>query len=240
MLRRKILAPWPMPLTLTSLAMLLVLGAPSACPAQEPDEPAAVAEPTGAEPGHDAEGNHAVEGEANILEAQPSLAFYTLVVFLLLLLVLWRFAWGPLSKALHDREHSLESAFQDAERARAEAAALLEQHRKQMEQVQDQVRQIMDEAHRKAQAVYEERLNQARADAEATAQRASREIAAAKESALTELYEKSVDLAVTVAGRVLQREIGHDEHRRLIEVASQELEAVGPAGGNGQGRGSIA
>lgn len=239
MLRSKTPAPGPMILTLTTLALLLIAGPRSSAVAQGEIDPAEEvgittghAAATGEEAhGEGAEASHG--GEVNILAPQPSLAFYTLIVFLILLAVLWKFAWGPLSKALHDREHSLETAFQDAEKARAEAAALLEQHRRQMEQVQDQVRQIMDEANRKAQSAYQERLDQARADAEATAQRASREIAGAKEQALTELYEKSADLAVTVAGRILQREIGSDEQRRLIDVASQELQSVGPNGRGG-------
>ncbi len=102
-----------------------------------------------------------------------------------------------------------------------------------MEQVQDQVRQIMDEANRKAEVVYQERLDQARMDAEATADRATRDIASAKEQAVAELYERSADLAVVVAGQVLRREIGGEEHRRLIEVASQELQAVGQKNGSG-------
>jgi F-type H+-transporting ATPase subunit b len=231
-------------LTLTTLALLLIAGPRSATAAQDeinPAEEAGIAAGHAAaagEDGHDAEAGHgdaAGHGgdEVNILEPQPSLAIYTLIVFLLLLAVLWRFAWGPLSKALHDREHSLETAFKDAEKARAEASALLEQHRQQMAQVQDQVRLIMEEANRKAQTVYQERLDQARADSEATAQRASREIAGAKEQALAEIYEKSADLAVSVAGRLLQREIGIDEQRRLIDVASQELQAVGPNGRGG-------
>ncbi|QDV37040.1 F0F1 ATP synthase subunit B [Tautonia plasticadhaerens] len=236
MLRSKTPAHRPSILTLMTLTLLLIAGPRSSAVAQDETAPGAEAghTPAAGEEAHGG-GAEAAHGgdDVNILAPQPTLAVYTLVVFLILLAVLWRFAWGPLSKALHDREHTLETAFQDAEKARAEAASLLEQHRKQMEQVQDQVRQIMEEANRKAQAAYQERLDQARADAEATAQRASREIAGAKEQALTEIYEKSADLAVTVAGRILQREIGVDEQRRLIDVASLELQAVGPDGRGG-------
>ena len=233
MLRRKTTAPRPLlMLTLTTLALGLLAGPIRPASAQDHEDPAeAVGEDHGAAAHADAA--HGGGDEVNILEPQPTLAIYTLIVFLLLLAVLWKFAWGPLSKALHDREHSLETAFKDAEKARADAAALLEQHRRQMEQVQDEVRKIMDEANRKAQAVYEERLGQAQADAEATAQRASREIAGAKEQALAELYAQSADMAVAVAGRVLQRELGHDEQRRLIDVASQEMQSVGPNGRGG-------
>ena len=172
--RRMTTDPTPLPRLLIALAtaLLLVGLRPASAQETEAEGPAeAVAATTGqaarsarpARPtaggGHGGGGGHS--GEANILEPQPTLAIYTLIVFLLLLAVLWRFAWGPLSKALHDREHKLENAFMEAERARTEAAELLEQHRRQMEQVQDEVRKIMDEANRKAQVVYDDRLKQA-------------------------------------------------------------------------------
>ncbi|WP_152050528.1 F0F1 ATP synthase subunit B [Tautonia marina] len=227
MLRRKLSAFGPLMTFLLTLTTIWIVGGTSAF--AEPLIDDAVQAVAGQE--HD---SHATsEGEIDILAAEPSLAIYTVTVFFLLLLLLYRFAWGPISKALEAREQSLESAFREAENARAEAAALLEQHRKQMEQVQDQVRQIMDEANRKAETAYQERLGQARADAEATVERATREISAAKEQAVADLYERSADLAVAVAGQVLRREIAGEEHRRLIEVASQELQAVGPNGRGG-------
>lgn len=228
MLRRKLSAFGPLMTFLLTLTTIWIVDGTSAF--AEP----LIDDAVQADAGHDQEhDSHATsEGEIDILAAEPSLAIYTVTVFFLLLLLLYRFAWGPISKALEAREQSLESAFREAENARAEAAALLDQHRKQMEQVQDQVRQIMDEANRKAETAYQERLGQARADAEATVERATREISAAKEQAVADLYERSADLAVAVAGQVLRREIAGEEHRRLIEVASQELQAVGP---NGQG-----
>ncbi|WP_169979231.1 F0F1 ATP synthase subunit B [Tautonia rosea] len=231
MLRRKLSAFGPLMTTLITLTAIWIGGHVSAV-AAPPFEDTAQADATHeGEPHGDT--HAASEGEINILAAESSLAIYTVIVFFLLLVLLYRFAWGPISKALEDREQSLESAFREAENARAEAAALLEQHRKQMEQVQDQVRQIMDEANRKAETAYQERLSQARSDAEATVERATREISAAKDQAVAELYERSADLAVTVAGQVLRREISGDEHRRLIEVASQELQSVGPNGRGG-------
>src|SRR5438132_4555144 len=88
----------------------------------------------------------------NILELKPSLALATLIVFLVLLLVLWRFAWGPLSKALHDREHHIESTLEEAERARRDSERLLAEHRAQMAQAAEQARSLMDEARRTAEA----------------------------------------------------------------------------------------
>ncbi len=83
--------------------------------------------------GHAAPGHEGGEAKPNILEPQPSLAIWTVVVFLGLLLVLGRFAWKPLLNALHQREEHLEHCLLQTERARNESEQLLAEHRRQLE-----------------------------------------------------------------------------------------------------------
>jgi F-type H+-transporting ATPase subunit b len=181
-----------------------------------------------ADASHDAAGA-AHGGQPNILEPQAPLAFWTLVVFLVLLAVLWKFAWGPLSKALHDREHHFQHALEETERARAEAQQLLAQHREQMEKAHQQVQAMLDEGRRDALANAEQIQRAAQAEAEATKRRALNDIESARDQALTEIWSKTADLAVGIAGKVLDRELGPDDHRRLIDQAMAEL----PAAANG-------
>jgi F-type H+-transporting ATPase subunit b len=202
------------------------------------DPPAAAAHaPTAAAGAH---GGAAAAGQPNILEPQLPLAFWTLIVFLVLLAVLWKFAWGPLSKALHDREHANEQALADTDRARAEAERLLAEHRRQMEQAQQQVQAMLDDARRTATASADEIRRAAQAEAEATKGRALAEIGVARDQALTELWSQTANLAVTVAGKVLHRELTPDDHRRLIEQATADLPAAAAGHGQGNGRGGRA
>jgi F-type H+-transporting ATPase subunit b len=229
-------------LTLGLLALAVALGAPEparagkAVPVNAPGAEAAPTLPTApAAPAADqapavaAEHDEAAAehgGQPNILEPQLPLAFWTLVVFLILLAVLWRFAWGPLAKALHDREHHLQHNLEEAERARTEAAALLAEHRTQMDQAHQQIQAMLDEARRDAQANADEIRRVAQTEAEATRQRAVSDIATARDQALTDIWSKTADLAVGIAGKVLQRELSPDDHRRLIDQAMTELPAT--------------
>ena len=164
------------------------------------------------------------------MEPQPSLAIWTLVVFVGLMLVLGKFAWGPLMKALRERESHLEQVLLDSEKARNEAEALAAQHRKELAQAADQVRALIEEARKEAQVAANSIIQKAQAEAEASRNRAEREIAGAKDQALMEIWSKTADLAVSVAGKVLSKDLGESDHRRLIEMAMGELPA------NGQGR----
>jgi F-type H+-transporting ATPase subunit b len=176
----------------------------------------------------------AAHEEPNILEFKPSLAIATLVVFLLLMGVLWKFAWGPLTTALHDREERMRLTLEETERARADADRLLAEHRLQMEQAGEQVRSLLDEARRTALVNADSIVKKAQGEADASRDRAVRDIASAKDQALQELVTRSADLAVGIAGKVLDREIRPEDHARLIAEAMAQLPAA-PANGHANG-----
>ena len=210
--------------------MLATMAMDRRSPAQEAHPPAGAAH-GGAQA---AGGEHAAEPEmVNPLKLEPALVFWTLVVFVLLMFVLGRFAWKPLLKALQERERHLEHVLTESERARNESEALLAEHRKQMARAADEVRALLDKARADAQAMTDQMVKQAQTEAEAARQRAQREIAAARDQALAEIWQTSAELAVTVAGRVLAKQLSADEHRRLLEAAIQELPATAEANGYG-------
>ena len=183
--------------------------------------------------GHATPGGHG-GGDPDILEPQPSLALWTVVVFLGLFFVLGRFAWKPLLAALHQREEHLEHVLVETERARNESEQLLGEHRRRLAAAEEQVRTLIDEARKDAQSAADVIVKKAQAEAEASSQRAGREIATAKDQALAEIWEKTADLAVSVAAKVLGKSLNEDDHRRLIDAAIGELPAA-PAGANGHG-----
>ena len=232
MLRQPTLAP-----RLLALALLVVAVAPTrSASGQEPTKGhltsaevkqgkvAAGAEPT--EPGHErqAESDHQ---SPNIMEVQSPLAIWTVIVFGLLLLILGRFAWRPVIRAMHEREAHLEQVLRDSERARNEAEAIAANHRKQLAGAADEVRALIEQARKEAQVSADSIVKKAQAEAESARERAEREITGARDLALMEIWSKTADLAVSVAGRVLEKELGDSDHRRLVEAALNELPSNG-------------
>lgn len=181
--------------------------------------------------GHGAENGHAAASQPNILEMQAPLAIWTVAVFVILLLILGKFAWKPLLKALHDREEHIEHCLLEAERARNEAERLMGENRKNMASAAEQVRALLDEAKKTAEQTATTIVQKAQAEAESARDRAEREIVTARDQALTEIFSKTTDLAVSIAGRVLSRDLTEADQRRLLETAMSEL----PAMTNGQG-----
>jgi F-type H+-transporting ATPase subunit b len=178
-----------------------------------------------------AAGEHAAQESPNPMKPEPGVAIWTVFVFAGLLFVLGKFAWKPLIHALHERERHLEHVLTETERARNESEANLAEHRKLMVRASDEVRGILEKARHEAQTAADQIVKQAQGEAEQAKQRAARDIAAARDGALAEIWEKTADMAVTVAGRVLAKELSEPEQRRLLDVAIQELPAA--PGSNG-------
>jgi F-type H+-transporting ATPase subunit b len=213
------------------LALALTFGSPARTALAEDAAKEAKAEVETAL--HDAgQGTAHGEGEnPDILEPQPSLAIWTVVVFLGLLFVLGKYAWKPLLNALHQREEHLEHVLLDTERARNESERLLAEHRRQMAEAEERARALLEQARNDARTAGEELIQKARDEAEAEKVRAKREIETARDNALSEIWSKTADLAVSVAGKVLSKSLSDDDHRRLVETALHEL----PASANGHG-----
>jgi F-type H+-transporting ATPase subunit b len=176
---------------------------------------------------------HPAEEPVNPMRAEPTLAIWSLVVFLGLLAVLTKYAWKPLIHALHEREKHLEHVLHETERARNESETLLSEHRKQMARAADEVRSLLEQARQDAQTTGEKIVKAAQTEAESAKQRATRDIATARDQALADIWQKTADMAVSVAGRVLSRELTDNDHRRLLDAAISELPAAPGANGHG-------
>jgi len=149
---------------------------------------------------------------------------YTIVVFLLLLAVLWRFAWGPLVKALDEREARIARKISDAEELRRAAEDRLKEYEHRISVAKDEAAAIIAEGKRDAVKVREDIMAAAQAESAKALERAKREIHLAKEAAVHDLREQMVGLTADLAGRVIKREVKAEDHRRLIEEAMTEVE----------------
>lgn len=202
---------------LWAVGLSLVVGAPLRA-AEHGDKPGA---------GH---GTHFGQEDVDLdpSELKGDLAIFTFIVFLLLVGILWKFAWGPISHGLEKREHHISDQIAAAERANAEAKQLLAQYEQKLASAQDEVRAIIDEARRDATNTQQEILAQARADAAAEMDRAKREVETAKDQALRELAETSANLAVELAGKVIRAQLDSQKHAQLVTEALSQFHAPSP------------
>jgi F-type H+-transporting ATPase subunit b len=163
----------------------------------------------------------AQEGEAaakpGLLSLQGGLMFWTLVVFVLVFAVLSKFAFGPITKAVADREQALLDAIEAAKKDRDDAAALLEQHRKAIEAARNEAQRYIAEGRAQAEKMKAEMLEQTHAQQAELLERARRDIEAEKTKAIDELRREAIDLALAGASKVIEKNLDDVQNRKLVE-----------------------
>lgn len=173
--------------------------------------------------GADAGGAHGAHGPPNPVSVDPDLAIVTAIIFLMLLAVLWKFAWGPLVTAIDAREKSMADNLAEAARSNEEAKRLLEEHQTKLASAAADVRQLLDDAKKDAEFQKQKILDQAQEAAKSEKDRALREIESAKNSALEDLAQTSVDTAVDLAGKIVKRQLSAADHSQLIGESLQNF-----------------
>ncbi|MEZ5066957.1 MAG: F0F1 ATP synthase subunit B [bacterium] len=178
---------------------------------------------------HGAEGAH--EGSPNLFSVDPGLLIWTIVTFVVVLIVLRMTAWGPLMSSLAERQRNIAGAIEEAQRAKSEAEALLARHRSMLDGAQDEVRAILEEARKDGQHVRDQIRAAADKEAEEFKDRARREIDAQKNQATAEIWDLAGHLSTELATRILGRSLNDGDQERLVRDLIQELKSeVGSAG----------
>jgi F-type H+-transporting ATPase subunit b len=202
-----------------ALAAALAAGAPA---------PAAAEEPTGAEvltgektPAADHGGGKAKE--PGIFALALDLTLWTIVVFLLLLFVLRKYAWGPMLEGLTKREQDIHAAADEAKQARDEAKRLREEFERKSAEAEQRARDIIDEARRNAQKAADETRSKTMAEIQSERERLHREVENARDQALQQIWAQAAQLATLVSAKAIGRQLDHDDHRRLVDEAIADL-----------------
>jgi F-type H+-transporting ATPase subunit b len=143
------------------------------------------------------------------------LIFWTILVFGLLLVVLWRLGWPALLKSVEDRERRIQQQLDEAERARAEATRLLEEHKRTIAAARNEAQELVAKARAVAENERQTLLAKAREEYEQLLARARKEIGAEKEKAILELRREAVDLSIAAASRLIAQNLDSEANRRL-------------------------
>lgn len=100
----------------------------------------------------------------------------TLVTFVILIILLKKFAWGPLKEVMDKRERDINKDIDDAEQAKINAQKLEEENRKTLKETQDEVQKILDDAKIQARKQHEEIIHEANEKANGMIETAQSEI----------------------------------------------------------------
>lgn len=154
-------------------------------------------------------------------------SFWTLLIFVVVLVVLGKFAWGPILTTLQARESFIREALERAKRDREEAEARLREYEARLAGARAEASAIVDEGRCDAEVVKRRIEEDAKHQADLMIERARREIQIATETATKELYRLTARLATEMAAKVIGRELTMQDHERLISEGIDGVEGAG-------------
>ena len=154
---------------------------------------------------------------APALQFRPDTGLFTIVIFIILLALLYKYAWKPIMEGLEKRETGLADEIASAKAANEKAQQALREYEGKMAATADEVNAIIASAKKDAEALKEKIISDANEEAKRQKDRAIADINAAKDAAVRELAQKSVDSAVTLAGSLVKKEIDAKAHSKLID-----------------------
>ena len=171
-----------------------------------------------------------------LFSVDPGLMIWTIVTFLVVLVVLRLTAWKPLMSALEQRQQSIEGAIEKAQQVKTEAEALLAKYETMLESAKDESREILEEARRDGAKVQAEIRERAQKEAEEFKNRAHREIELAKDGALGEIWDQAAALSTELASRILGRSLESSDQDRLVRELIGEMKTELADGGSRGGQ----
>ncbi len=152
-----------------------------------------------------------------LLNVEPGLIFWTIVTFLLLLIVLRKVAWKPLLTMLDEREQRIIESLAQADRAREEAERQAESNRAALEQAQVEARAAIAEGRELAERVAQEVRERAEGEAAQILEQARRAIEQEKNQAIQELRGEVADMAILATRRILDDQIDEIRSRQIVD-----------------------
>jgi F-type H+-transporting ATPase subunit b len=153
-------------------------------------------------------------------------ALWTLIIFGIVVVILGKFAWGPVLSLLKEREEFIHKSLADAKRDRDEAEARLKEHAAKLQSSQAEAFAIVEKARQDAERLRGELRQQAQTEADAMIKKTQREIEAQTAQAVRQIRQEAVDLSVTIASKLLQRNLTKADNEKLVADALKEIESA--------------
>ena len=158
-----------------------------------------------------------------LVKLDPGLFIWTILTFLILFFVLAKFAWKPLLAALESRENTIKSSLEDAEKAKTELERLNADSEEIIAKARSEAQTIRVEAKSAAEKIKADVMVQAGEDAKKIRDEAEKQIQVEKDKAINEIRQEVVNLTMTVAEKVIKKNLSKEDNQSLIEDSSKHL-----------------
>jgi F-type H+-transporting ATPase subunit b len=159
-----------------------------------------------------------------LVQLDPGLFIWTILVFLVLLTLLAKFAWKPLLLSLEARQNTIIKALEDAQKAKVELERLNLESEAIIRKARGEADAIITSSRADAERLKVELREKAKAEADGIVKNAERQIQMETARALQQIRHEAADLGVAIASKLIQRNITKEDNEKLIDEALKQLQ----------------
>ncbi len=156
-------------------------------------------------------------GSAGLLSVNGGLAFWTTLTFILLLILLTKFAWKPILSALKQREAAIKDSLEQAGKARDEAKQILLENQNSLAKAEEESKKIIDQSRLYAENLKEQMMKDSKEQSKKLIEEASAEIDRKKNAAFDELKNQIAEISVQAAEKILKENLDADKNKKLVD-----------------------
>jgi F-type H+-transporting ATPase subunit b len=164
-----------------------------------------------------------------LVQPDPGLFIWTILTFLILLGLLAKFAWGPLLKALDERQAAIQKSLDDADQAQQELASLQDTSAQLLAEARAEGQSIVAQSRAAAEVVREDLHQKAKAESAAMVKAAERQIQQETARAVEQIRHEVVDLSLSVASKLIKKNLTAEDNDALIQDSLNQIESSRPS-----------
>ena len=159
----------------------------------------------------------------SVLQVSPGLMIWTLINFIILLLLLGKFAIKPIINGIKSREDNIRDNILRAEKANEDAQKVLKESQEKLFSAQKEMSEIIQKGRIQAEEIVKKSIDEAEIVKRQKVEEAAREIERSKNSAINELRNEVANLAVAAAEKILGETLDKDKHYKIVHDYIQKL-----------------
>ncbi len=159
-----------------------------------------------------------------MLDINPGLIIWTIITFVLLLLVLGKFAWKPLLQALQNREKEIADSLAKAEQAKKDAEQMIAENKAAMEKANADTAKLIAESRAVAEQLKSDIVAKANESAKKMLEQAKEEISREKDTAMVQLRSEVADLSISIAEKIIDETLDNAKQKKMVDKVIQQMQ----------------
>jgi len=167
-----------------------------------------------------------LEEVLQILNPMTSTIFWSIVVFIIMVVVLWKLVLKPINNMISKRQEEIREKIDDADRQNEEAKKYLDEQKVKIDKSRLEAKKIIDEGKDVARKIREDIEQKASEKSRTLIDDALAEIKSEKERSLNDVKNEIIEIALDASEKLVSKKLSDEEHKKLIEDSLKELENV--------------